>query len=309
MIRSLASVALDTVALATVALAIILLSGTLPAIADTSAMADSLFKSADSLDIIENYKAASAKYLELITKVRQTDPGNPKILRAQARLAHIYVLTKKFDEAEPPLHVLTHLDRSKLAIDPELMIDLDDLSDAYAQLKTDPHYGYEGLKRCIALRKFVNPNHPRLHDGYADLSLYCKQCGNIKESIEWTLKAIAQEKTFPLHKHGSWVGDDSILADSYIKLNTLDKAQQAVQEGLSVQARCKCGIGFLPQLHVNMARVYMRRGQFSQADKELQLAEKTTPPTGEFKQDLARMIQRYRNENDMMRRQTQAGAR
>jgi tetratricopeptide (TPR) repeat protein len=227
------------------------------------------------------------------------------ILRAQTRLARIYVLSKNFDEAEPLFHVLTHIDHNKLTVNPELMIDLDDLSDAYRQLQSNAQYGYEGLKRCVALRKFINPDHPRLREAYDDLSQYCKQRGNTKEAIEWILKAIAQDKTFPLNKQGVLVGDQLLLAEVYLKTDALDKAQQVIQEGMSVQSRCKCGAGFLPQLHLHLARIYIRRGQGDQAGKELQLAEKTIPRECEIRKELTDAILRYRRENDMMRRRTQ----
>ena len=75
-----------------IAVAIASLSMHWPAFAGSNTLADTMFKAADSADINEDYQDASAKYLDLISKIRQSDPGNLKILRAKARLARIYIV-------------------------------------------------------------------------------------------------------------------------------------------------------------------------------------------------------------------------
>jgi tetratricopeptide (TPR) repeat protein len=280
-------------------------SGSAPALADTAAEADSLFKQADSYDICENYREASAKYLELISKLRQSDPNNPKILRASARLARIDVVLKHFDAAEPIFHVLVHTDRKKLTIDPELTIDLDDLSDAYSNIKTDPHYGYESMKRCAALRKYIDPDHQRLPDIYGELARYCEHRGQPKECIDWTQKAIVLDKKQPPQKQIGLIRDLTYLAGIYIKDSQYEKALQTCREASSYMAHCPAGKNFAGQLHVEVGRIYTRKGLFDQADKEFRLALGTAPRFGEIKKDWPGYIKRYQIENDMLRKRSQ----
>jgi tetratricopeptide (TPR) repeat protein len=278
-------------------------ASTAPVFAGTGTLADTMFKDADSCDISENYKAAITKYLYLISKLHQSDPSNPKIYRAQARLARIYVLQKHFDEAEPLFDLLTHTDHSKLEVDPEVIIDLDDLSDAYSSLANNLQYGLESLKRSMALRKYINPDHPRLPDSYLAMARYYQKRSNFKESIDWTLKAIALERRCPVAKQGPVVREETFLSTMYLKLNEVDEAHKTVQDALSLVTRCACAKGFIAQLHCNLGRVYSSRGLFDQAEKEYQLSMKNVAPKAPYANEWPAQIMRWRRENEMMRRQ------
>jgi len=277
-----------------------------PAFAGSNTLADTMFKAADSADINEDYQDASAKYLDLISKIRQSDPGNLKILRAKARLARIYIVEKKFDKAEPLFYGLVNVGRSKLDKEPELMIDLDDLSDAYLKLGTDTHYGYESMKRCLELRLYINPRHPHLPEVYRDLSEYCTRCSNTKDAINWILKAIEIEKQYSLQKQAALVQDESYLAGIYVSANALDKAQTIGLEGLNTVKKCNCGTSHLAQFRVTLGRIYTRKGLFDQADQEFQKVLKAIDTSDKYAETSRTVTIGCMKENEIARRNAKA---
>jgi tetratricopeptide (TPR) repeat protein len=289
------------------AIAIALQSSIASAIAGTHTMADTMFKSADSADIAEDYTLASAKYLDLISKLRQSDPDNLIIVRAQARLARIYIFQRDFDKAEPLFHILMHTDRGKLDLEPELLIDLDDLSEAYGNLHGDPRHGLESLKRCLSLRMYINPHHPRLPEAYRSLAEYCSYHSMPTNATEWILRGIELEKQYKLPKQGPLVRDLTLLSNIYMQENNLDKAQQVIQDSLAKVAQCNCGKELVPHIHATLGRIYSRKGLFDQADKEYQLSINTSSPTAKFGKHWKEEIMRFRQENELLRKKTKGG--
>ena len=293
--------------LAKMAIAMVLQTLIAPASAGTHTSADTMFKSADSADVTENFTVAKTKYLDLISKLRQSDPANPMIIRAQTRLARIYIFQRDFDKAEPIFHILMHTAHRKLDLEPELMIDLDDLSEAYENLHDDPRHGLESLEHSLAVRKFINPNHPRVPDSYRSLAEHCVTTSNLKQSIDWISKSIEIEKHYPLKDQSNLVSDQTFLSIVYLAANDVDRAQQTAHVALDTVARCACGKNQLPQLHANLGRIYSRKGLFDQADKEYQLSLQTMPPKDNFAKGWPKYIMRYRQENDSLARKAKAG--
>jgi len=272
------------------------------AFAGTYSLADKMFKDADSADIREDYRDASAKYLELISALHHSDPSNILIVRARARLARIYILQKQFDKANELFMYLMGTAHSKLQLDPELMIDLDDLSDVYLKFGSDPHYGYESMKRCLSVRKYINPNHPHLAEAYRHLSQYCSRCSNFKEASEWMLKAIEIDKHSVLQSKSDLVGDKCTLADTYMNAGELDKAQQTAKDDIDLIAKCACGNFVLPQLHATLGHIYTLKGLFDLAELEFKSASKISVTSKKYEEALRLLISNYRKENERLRK-------
>jgi tetratricopeptide (TPR) repeat protein len=270
--------------------------------ADDNSIAGTMFATANSADVAEEYSDAATKYQTLILKLRSTDPGNPFILRAKARLARMYLLQSKFDEAEPLYFNLMMSDRTNLVRIPELMIDLDDLSDAYVRMAKVAHYRYESLKHCVELRKRINPHHPRLAGAYRDLSEYCTTCNNLKDAISWMLKALDLERNGPVSTTSDLIRDENYLAVLYMIQNQLDKAEQAAREGTSVLPKTANDKFLLTQVHCTLGSIYKKKGLHEKAAKEYDIAlngiDNTYPKAAEVR---ARILQ-FVKENDEGRR-------
>jgi len=288
-------------------IAILLQTLRVPACAGTHTVADAMFDSASSADISEHYEDAAAKYQDLISKIKHSDPANLTIIRAQARLARIYLLQNHFDKAEPLFYQLTHTDRSKLDLAPELMIDLDDLSDTYVKLAKDPHYGYEGLKHCLALRKHINPNHPRLPDAYRQLSEYCAGSRSGAEAIDWILKAIEIERHYAPAKQAALIRDENYLASMYLAGNVLEKARATAQDALDTLSKNGGGSRLVVQLHTTLACVYTRKGFYDLAEKEYQLALKNIDTTDKDRKAILTRIMSFRQQNELLRKKAKGG--
>jgi tetratricopeptide (TPR) repeat protein len=265
-------------------------------------VAEALFDVANSADISENYDDAVVKYIDVIQKLRQSDPANPYILRAKARLARMYLLQHQFDKAEPLFASLVHTERNRLNAAPELLIDLDDLSEAYLSKASNPHYGYEAIKHCIALRLDINPKHPRLPAAYRQLSEYCTSCSNCKEATVWILKGIELEKHYAPNKRGDLLHDENYLSSLYLTQKDTAKAQQAIQDCLDLYAKIGGGILLEIQLHTTLGRVYTEKGQYDQAEKEYQIALKKLDNTIKDAGSIRKNIMGFSQQNAQMRK-------
>jgi tetratricopeptide (TPR) repeat protein len=236
-------------------------------------LADTMFEAANSADIAEQYDDAARKYKDVIVKFRESDPDNPFRLRAKARLARVYILQGKFNEAEPIFSSLILVcDRSKLDSIPELMIDLDDLSEAYWIMPKEKKYRYESLKRCVELRKRINPNHPRLVPVYRDLAEYTLVCNNSDESITWINKAMDMERKLLPVKQFELPRDLSFLASLYYVRRDYNKAQQAAESGIALLRRFPSLKLLATQLHTTLGRIYTAEHLYDKANIEYQTA-------------------------------------
>lgn len=85
------------------------------------------FKLADSAETQGQEQEAISLYKDLLERFSKTDPTNPKLPRAEARIARLHLLNNEYDKAN------TYYDRllkhhQRLDEDPELMVDLDVLA-------------------------------------------------------------------------------------------------------------------------------------------------------------------------------------
>ncbi len=270
--------------------------------ADNTSKAETLFATANSADVSEDYVDAEKKYRGLIVKVRSIDPEHPFLLRAKARLARVCLMQSKFDDAEPLYYSLMISDRSNLVRIPELMIDLDDLSDAYVRMAKKPHYRYESLKRCIELRKRINPHHPRLAAAYRDLSEYCASCNNSNDAATWILKAIDLEKSVPVINRSELIRDENFLALMYMLQNKLDKAQQTAQEGIDLLPKTTTDRFWQTQTHTTLGGIYKRKGLYDRATKEYDIALKGIDNTVPKAAEIRERIRQLAKQNDEERR-------
>ena len=204
--------------------------------------ADRMFFDADTADTAQNFSLAVDKYTALIKLLKQTDPENSKRLRAQVRLARLYVGKKDFDAAEPLYLTLIHTDRAVLLKDPEVMIDLDDLSDAYIELEKDPHFGLQSLKHTQSLRELMDPSQPHLPEIYLHLArYYLGKLHDPKTAALYAEKLVAFDRRSALRKKAPLTYDLVLLASIYATMKDYSRARSSADEGLKDVRQCNCG--------------------------------------------------------------------
>ncbi|MBS1989400.1 MAG: hypothetical protein JSS83_02720 [Cyanobacteria bacterium SZAS LIN-3] len=274
--------------------------------ASSNRQADILLKKAFTADLDEDYKAAESEYISLIKSLKATDPGSDTILRAKARLARVYIVQGKFDEAEPLFVQLIHTDKETLARDPEIMVDLDDLSDAYVKLNKSNRFGYESLKRALMLRRYINPRHPHLAEAYRELAKFCLRCANYKDAIAWISKSIETENGLPLRKQSNLITDETFLAGLYLNSNQPEAAQKTALWTLAQIQKCTCGQEMDRQLHSILGRTYTVDKRFDDAEKEFKLAEKPTRAGAIVDGIMSKYIKEAREKNELMRNKARA---
>jgi tetratricopeptide (TPR) repeat protein len=204
------------------------------------AQADNLFHEADSAETEKNYPRAIEKYTTLIKSLKVQDPNNIKMARAKARLARLYVQQAKYDQAEPLFSSIMRIDRKMLQKDPEYMIDLDDLSDAYLNLENDKRYGFESQKHSLLLRQYIDPHHPHLAESYKHLAESCARAGNYKDAIHAAETMVAIQRTYSLQKKAALAFGLVILAQYRYNAKDYAGAKQAAKEGLATIQQCAC---------------------------------------------------------------------
>ncbi|MBU6453661.1 MAG: hypothetical protein KGS72_17915 [Cyanobacteria bacterium REEB67] len=202
--------------------------------------ADDLFNEADSAETGRNYSKAIQKYTDLIKILKEKDPTNIKIARAKARLARLFIQQAHFDQAEPLFASIMHLDRKEMQKDPEYMIDLDDLSDAYLDLEKDKRYGFESQKHSLLLRQYINPHHPHLAESYKHLADSFARAGDYKDAINAAESMVAIERTYSLKKKSALAFDLVLLAQYKFSAHDYSGAKKAAREGLATIQQCAC---------------------------------------------------------------------
>jgi tetratricopeptide (TPR) repeat protein len=192
-----------------------------------------LFKQAQSLENREQYNLALAMYQNLIA-----DKATPAALRArsQCRQAVILAIQGKMEKVFAICTQLsTNIDQTARQ-DPELMIDLDDLTDYMLAHEKDDKDGREALYCSLRLRTAISPDHPHIAESYLHLSRYYTEHKDYKEAIKCTQEAI--------------------------------KSQQHLPKALALLDRCACGNWMKSSLHYSLGQVLNGQNRLEEADAE-----------------------------------------
>ena len=265
-----------TLALLAVSTCALLTTNALPAMSQSSAK--DLFMVADSADTHEKYEQAIKLYENLIKQLNATDPSNAKIERAKVRAARIYLTTGQYDKATPYFKELStkviNVDK-----DPEIMVDLDDLSNAYLKYKDDPSRNMEALQRCLAVRQIINPRHPYLVESYRLLSNCCTSHKQYDQAIAWIRKAIDIDKQMSPTKRSYLAADTKTLAAIYVEKKAYKEALDAAGESLKVCEQFQCALWLEGELHLLMGQVLTSMQKYPDAEKEFKLAITTATKT------------------------------
>lgn len=251
-------------------------------LAITSEEIKSVFKDADSAEIQgEPYKAIKL-YTGLISSLEKSDKDNPKLARAQARVARLLLLDNQYDQATPYYDKLLNTFHNRAKEDPELMVDLDDLSNVYLKFNSNPAKQNDSLMRSLKIRQFINVNHPHLPENYRMLASMCFAKNQTKPAREWMEKAIAIDKTYPRQKMDRLVQDLNMLGGIYLRAKDYKSATMTFNDALRIAKINGCSDMQTGQCYLNLGQTNFEQNQYDQADANYQLAMaklKNCPPS------------------------------
>lgn len=253
----------------------------LPNAALAEDMTKTIFKQADSAEIHGDNAGSLKLYLHLIDTLGKSDPTSPRILRAKARIARLHLIEHQYDEATPYVKSILTAPQSRVGEDPELMVDIDDLSNSYLRYQKDPVNGYNSLVRSYKLRCFINPNHPHLPETYQCFATYEQAHGNPDKAIEWLQKAVAIERTYPPQKMDRYVHDMTMIFAIYQLKGDNKAAESVMRDCLAVCLKSKCADFLTGQTYLNLGYAQMKQKLHEKADENFKLAGehlKTCPP-------------------------------
>ncbi|NJL73227.1 MAG: hypothetical protein HC888_17650 [Candidatus Competibacteraceae bacterium] len=211
-----------------------------------------VFKQADSAEIQGDEAEALKIYTNLIESLKNSDQNNPKLARAEARIARLHLLSNQYDKATPFCDKLLKTYHERAAEDPELMVDLDDLSNVYLKFKDDNVRGLDCLQRSLKIREFINHKHPHLPENYRLLSTCMLTRNDYASAISWIGKAIAVDRTYPRQKLDRLVHDLTIQGTIHIKAKNFKAAQASFVDSLNVGKQSGCADSLVGQCYLHL---------------------------------------------------------
>lgn len=224
-----------------------------------------LFKQAQSLENREQYNLALAMYQNLIAD--KTTPAALKA-RSQCRQAVILALQGKMEKVFAICsHLSTNIDQTARQ-DPELMIDLDDLTDYMLAHEKDDKDGREALYCSLRLRTAISPDHPHIAESYLHLGRYYTEHKDYKEAIKCTQEAIKSQQHLPLLKQARVAGNMGFLSNIYLMAGQPAPAEQELRKALALLDRCACGNWMKSSLHYSLGQVLNGQNRLEEADAE-----------------------------------------
>jgi tetratricopeptide (TPR) repeat protein len=196
--------------------------------------------SGEQAELDHDYARAERWYAKALTEADKAGPHSPQLEESVSRLATIYVMDNKFNQAEPFFRraLTVALGDKAIASNPEQLVWLDDLADAYAskELK-NPDICFS---HAIEIReKISGGKHTKLGSSLYAYSSYLYNAGRFKEAMSMAQKSVA---AFGLHGKDSgdvmraliFLGSCQGKLGQYAEANkTLDRAMVLVKKFVS----------------------------------------------------------------------------
>lgn len=238
--------------------------------AQSAALADA-FAEATSAETHGQYREAIASYQKIIesaTKKNETTWA----ARSKARIARLLVNKGCINDAEPLYLQLLKMTPAQFKNDPELMVDLDDLSESYTAQSRKLPAAKECLFHALALRLAVDPHHPNVNQSYRQIALHMLNHGDSAAAERFLKQGIELEKNCPPDKLYRLVQDQGLLARIYMNNNDWVKAEQTTKDILAQTEKYPFLSWAWPQLHCTLGQCHAQQYQYEESDREYQLA-------------------------------------
>lgn len=256
------------------------------------------FKLADSAETQGQEKEAIALYKDLIERYSKTDPTNPKLPRAEARIARLLLLDNNYEKANSYYdRLLKH--HQRLDEDPELMVDLDDLSNVYQKFTTSKEHHFDCLMRSLSIRNFINPKHPHLPESYRLIANCLLGKGESQQALAWLDKAIAVDRTYPRQKKSKLVEDLQLKGNIFLQTNKVQEAESAFSESLKISVENACSDMLVGQSYLYLGLAQMKAAKHKEASENFNLAKsRLRQSSGERTKMLAGFLDASIKENE-----------
>lgn len=238
--------------------------------AQSAALADA-FAEATSAETHGQYREAIASYQNIIETATQKKEAT-WAARSKARIARLLVNKGHINEAEPLYLQLLKMPPAQFKNDPELMVDLDDLSESYTAQSRKLPTAKECLFHALALRLAVDPHHPNVNQSYRHIALHMLNQGDSAAAERFIKQSIELEKNCPPNKLYRLVQDQGLLARIYMNNSEWIKAEQTTKDLLTQTEKYPFLSWAWPQLHCTLGQCHSQLYQYEESDREYQLA-------------------------------------
>jgi len=230
-----------------------------------------LFLQANSAETHGQAKKAIAAYEKIIAEKLATDPQSPLIFRSRVRIARLNIDHGQMESAEHTFREALNISQERLKLDPELMVDMDDLADSYVDLSAKQNTK-ECLLHVLALRKKIDPHHPIIFWAYRHLATYAHTHGDNAGAINYIKAAIEIEKKFPAYKTDQLINDQLVLSSFYIAAKEIGRAEFELKQTLQIAEKFPNLCWSWSRCHYELGRCLAERYEYDKSDRELQMA-------------------------------------
>ncbi len=242
------------------------------AVAPSRAKLQALLNEGEQGELSHNLRQAEVNYLGALKEAEKFGPRSAEIQECEARLAAVYVLQGRLQQAEP--HYLT---AKSIAVDlrkdgkdhPESLVWLDDLSDAY-QLKgnsTQPEFCY---LRCLELRKAISPRHKNLANVETLYGAQLMMTGRIPEGEKHLKHAHLLRVELNGVDHKDTANTSLVMANAYGSIGRFTEAEKYCAEASAIIEK---RVGDSNTLLANIKRLHSnyltKLGRNQEAKKEI----------------------------------------
>lgn len=254
------------------------IASSLPAQAAPSAKEklQAMLSVAEQAQISHDMRLAELDYLKAVAEASKFGANSPELQQCEARLASVYVLQGKLDEAEP--HYLKAKDIAVTMMkdgkgDPESFVWLDDLSDAYqmigASKQTERCYLH-----CLTLRRTISSDHRQLPTIEVLYGAELVARGKVAEGDKYMKQGYAHSVSLAGAKSGITGQLALTLATVYKKLGRVQDAEKYCADS---EAVARTGAAGKVEVVANIARLHgillTKLGRYKEAELEIKSAE------------------------------------
>lgn len=193
--------------------------------------------------------------------------------RAKIRLTRSQVAAGDLSATRCDVSSLVNLARRDSSANTEIVVDLDDLANAYLE-------SYQMINRdsvaplinCVQIRRFISPNHAHIGEVYRKLKEHEQLHGNLTKAITWQKEATNISSQFPPGKKQMEIIDRSTLINLYLSTQQWNEAEIQGTKIIDLCQRLNCCKTHVPAAEYAIGCAQLSRHQYREAIATLQKA-------------------------------------
>jgi tetratricopeptide (TPR) repeat protein len=226
--------------------------------------------------ISDEFNGREPKARDTFTAIVKADlPPDLKHLqtRAKIRLTRSQVAAGDTSAIRCDVSGLVGLARRDSSANTEIVVDLDDLANAYLEsYHTFSRESVAPLVNCMQIRRFISPNHAHLGEVYRKLKEYEQLHGNLAKAISWQKEATNISSQFPPGKRQMEIIDRSSLINLYLSTQQWTEAETQGTKIIDLCQRLNCYKTHVPAAEYAVGCGQLARHQYREAIVTLQKA-------------------------------------